>query len=136
MAYTDFYSNICLFPSDVYVFQNIVECEYSKEDLSDMVYIIKLVFNQKLMCSYDSRLGKYVGYDEYGIKNADHYNSQIWKMKERKEELETVCRANARYYIKSTTRKGKQCIFHSSSASSFKQNRHFKVLKNESNEIV
>ncbi|XDV34004.1 hypothetical protein PO909_004228 [Leuciscus waleckii] len=95
----------CVSSKDVYVFQNIVECEYSKEDLSDMVYIIKLVFNQKLMCSYDSRLGKYVGYDEFGIKNADHYNSQTWKMKERKEELETLCRANARYYIKTTTRK-------------------------------
>lgn len=108
---TDVYSNISLFPSDVYVFQNIVECEYSKEDLSDMVYIIKLVFNQKLMCSYDSRLGKYVGYDEYGIKNADHYNSQSWKMKQRKEELETLCRTNARFYINSTTRKGKHVIF-------------------------
>uniref|UniRef100_A0A8C1TXN3 Ig-like domain-containing protein n=1 Tax=Cyprinus carpio TaxID=7962 RepID=A0A8C1TXN3_CYPCA len=89
-----------LFCSDVYVFQDIDECEFSKEDLSDMVYTVKLVFNQKLLCSYDSRLGKYVGYDEYGIRNAEHYNNQTWKMKQRKEELETICRANARLYIK------------------------------------
>uniref|UniRef100_A0A8C1PV80 Ig-like domain-containing protein n=1 Tax=Cyprinus carpio TaxID=7962 RepID=A0A8C1PV80_CYPCA len=97
-----------LFPSDVYVFQDIDECEFSKEDLSDMVYTVKLVFNQKLLCSYDSRLGKYVGYDEYGIRNAEHYNNQTWKMKQQKEELETICRANARLYIKSEKRKGKQ----------------------------
>ncbi|KAI2653183.1 HLA class II histocompatibility antigen, DP beta 1 chain [Labeo rohita] len=70
-----------------------------------MVYKVKLVFNQKLMCSYDSRVGKYVGYDEYGIINANHYNNQSWKMKERKEEVETLCKANARLYIKSETRK-------------------------------
>uniref|UniRef100_A0A671QRE7 Ig-like domain-containing protein n=1 Tax=Sinocyclocheilus anshuiensis TaxID=1608454 RepID=A0A671QRE7_9TELE len=79
---------------DVYVFQDIDECEFSKEDLSDMVYTVKLVFNQKLLCSYDSRLEKYVGSDELGIRNAEHYNNQSWKMKQRKEELETICRAN------------------------------------------
>uniref|UniRef100_A0A671QQN1 Ig-like domain-containing protein n=1 Tax=Sinocyclocheilus anshuiensis TaxID=1608454 RepID=A0A671QQN1_9TELE len=63
-----------------------------KEDLSDMVYTVKLVFNQKLLCSYDSRLEKYVGSDELGIRNAEHYNNQSWKMKQRKEELETICR--------------------------------------------
>uniref|UniRef100_A0A671QQ55 Ig-like domain-containing protein n=1 Tax=Sinocyclocheilus anshuiensis TaxID=1608454 RepID=A0A671QQ55_9TELE len=98
--------------TDVYVFQDIDECEFSKEDLSDMVYTVKLVFNQKLLCSYDSRLEKYVGSDELGIRNAEHYNNQSWKMKQRKEELETICRANARLYIKSETRKGKQPQLH------------------------
>ncbi len=73
-----------------------------------MVYTVKLVFNQKLLCSYDSRLGKYVGYDAYGIINAEHYNTQSWKMKQRKEEVETICTNNARLYIKSEVRKGKQ----------------------------
>uniref|UniRef100_A0A671QMJ5 Ig-like domain-containing protein n=1 Tax=Sinocyclocheilus anshuiensis TaxID=1608454 RepID=A0A671QMJ5_9TELE len=50
-------------------------------------------------------LEKYVGSDELGIRNAEHYNNQSWKMKQRKEELETICRANARLYIKSETRK-------------------------------
>uniref|UniRef100_A0A671QM72 Ig-like domain-containing protein n=1 Tax=Sinocyclocheilus anshuiensis TaxID=1608454 RepID=A0A671QM72_9TELE len=49
----------------------------TKEDLSDMVYTVKLVFNQKLLCSYDSRLEKYVGSDELGIRNAEHYNNQM-----------------------------------------------------------
>ncbi len=90
------------------MFQDIDECEFSKEDLSDMVYTVKLVFNQKLLCSYDSRQGKYVGYDELGIRSAEHFNNQSWKMKQRKEEVETICKANARLYIKSEVRKGKQ----------------------------
>uniref|UniRef100_A0A8C1PZ53 Ig-like domain-containing protein n=1 Tax=Cyprinus carpio TaxID=7962 RepID=A0A8C1PZ53_CYPCA len=91
-----------------WIFVMFVAYSLFKEDLSDMVYTVKLVFNQKLLCSYDSRLGKYVGYDEYGIRNAEHYNNQTWKMKQQKEELETICRANARLYIKSEKRKGKQ----------------------------
>uniref|UniRef100_A0A673LVZ9 MHC class II beta chain N-terminal domain-containing protein n=1 Tax=Sinocyclocheilus rhinocerous TaxID=307959 RepID=A0A673LVZ9_9TELE len=66
---------------------DIGECEYSKEDLSDMVYTVKLVFNQKLRCSYDSRLGKYVGYDELGIRNAEHYNNQKTGNESRESEL-------------------------------------------------
>ncbi|KAL0166997.1 hypothetical protein M9458_038841, partial [Cirrhinus mrigala] len=67
----------------VYVFQDIDECEFSKEDLSDMVY-------RKLLCMYNSSLGKYVGFDELGIRNAERFNNQSWKMKERKEQVETV----------------------------------------------
>ncbi|KAL6461109.1 hypothetical protein MHYP_G00310750 [Metynnis hypsauchen] len=89
---------------DGHVFQNIVDCEYSREDLSDMVYLVKLVFNQKLLCDYDSRRGKYVGYGEYGIRNAEKFNNQSYKMAARKAELETVCKANARYYVNTTTR--------------------------------
>lgn len=33
-----------------------------------MVYTVKLIFNQKLLCTYDSRLGKYVGFKEFGIR--------------------------------------------------------------------
>lgn len=96
------------FLSELYVFQDIDECEYGTEDLSDMVYTVKLIFNQKLLCTYDSRLGKYVGFDEFGIRNANRFNNQKWKMAQRRAELDTLCRANARYYINSTIRKGRE----------------------------
>ncbi|XP_067456273.1 SLA class II histocompatibility antigen, DQ haplotype D beta chain-like [Thunnus thynnus] len=51
---------------------------------------------------YDSRVGKYVGFGEYGMINADHYNSQAWKMALRKRQVETLCRYNARLFRKST----------------------------------
>ncbi|CAJ1062979.1 H-2 class II histocompatibility antigen%2C E-S beta chain [Xyrichtys novacula] len=36
------------------------------------------------------------------MKNADHYNSQGWKMWLRRIQVETVCRYNARLFMKST----------------------------------
>lgn len=71
-----------------------------------MVYLVKLVFNQKLMCDYDSRRGRYEGYGEFGLRNAARFNKQSWKMAARKAELESVCKANARYYKNTTVRHG------------------------------
>ncbi|CAB1438951.1 unnamed protein product [Pleuronectes platessa] len=34
----------------------------------------------KLSILHDSRVGKYVGFGEFGMKNAKHYNTQDWKM--------------------------------------------------------
>lgn len=49
-----------------------------------MIYFVKNIFNQKLTTIYDSRVQKYVGFGEFGIRNADRYNSQAWKMAIRK----------------------------------------------------
>uniref|UniRef100_A0A8C8CRI7 Ig-like domain-containing protein n=1 Tax=Oncorhynchus tshawytscha TaxID=74940 RepID=A0A8C8CRI7_ONCTS len=65
---------INVFVSVGYQFQGIVDCEY--DDTTDnMIYFVKNIFNQKLTV-YDSRAQKYVGFGEFGIRNADHYNSQ------------------------------------------------------------
>ncbi|XP_041650208.1 rano class II histocompatibility antigen, A beta chain-like [Cheilinus undulatus] len=80
-----------------YVMQGMADCEYG-DDITDMVYFVKNVFNQEIMTIYDSRVGKYVGYGEVGIRNANHYNSQRWKMQLRKIEVDTICRYSARYY--------------------------------------
>lgn len=89
-----------------YVFQMISDCEYDN-NTTDMVFFVKNIFNQKLDTIYDSRVGKYVGFGEYGMRNANHFNSQAWKMALRKRQVETVCRYNARLFRRSTLdRKG------------------------------
>uniref|UniRef100_A0A8C8CUK5 Ig-like domain-containing protein n=1 Tax=Oncorhynchus tshawytscha TaxID=74940 RepID=A0A8C8CUK5_ONCTS len=91
---------INVFVSVGYQFQGIVDCEY--DDTTDnMIYFVKNIFNQKLTV-YDSRAQKYVGFGEFGIRNADHYNSQAWKMAIRKAEVETICRYSARFFKLST----------------------------------
>ncbi|XP_054477372.1 HLA class II histocompatibility antigen, DR beta 5 chain-like [Anoplopoma fimbria] len=84
-----------------YVYQMIYDCEYG-DDITDVVFFVKNLFNQKIITLYDSRVGKYVGFGESGMKNADHYNHQGWKMEERKRQVETLCRYNARLFRRST----------------------------------
>ncbi|XP_078143458.1 HLA class II histocompatibility antigen, DR beta 4 chain-like [Centroberyx gerrardi] len=92
---------LCTSPAGGYVDQLIADCEYD-DNITDVVYLVKNVFNQKLNNIYDSRVGKYVGFGEYGMINAAHYNSQAWKMAARKAEVETLCRYSARYFRRST----------------------------------
>uniref|UniRef100_A0A3P8U2U5 MHC class II beta chain N-terminal domain-containing protein n=1 Tax=Amphiprion percula TaxID=161767 RepID=A0A3P8U2U5_AMPPE len=106
-----------------YVYQMISDCEYG-DNITDMVYFVKNIFNQKLNNIYDSRLGKYIGFGELGMKNAAHYNNQSWKMQARKVEVDTLCRYNVRLFRKSILeRKGMQfllnvvCYVHSSTPS-------------------
>ncbi|XP_040899658.1 rano class II histocompatibility antigen, A beta chain-like [Toxotes jaculatrix] len=88
-------------PTSGYVYQMIYDCEYS-DNITDVVFFVKNIFNQKLNTMYDSRVGKYVGFGEYGMKNADHFNKQAWKMVLRKVQVETLCRYNARLFRRST----------------------------------
>ena len=67
-----------------------------------MVFLVKNLFNQEILTLYDSRVGKYVGFGELGMKNAAHYNQQGWKMRERRAQVETLCRYNARLFRLST----------------------------------
>lgn len=92
---------LCNPPAGGYVHQMIYDCEYG-DNITDMVFFVKNVFNQQLFTMYDSRVGKYVGFGEYGMKNADHYNSQVWKMALRQSQVEILCRYNARLYRRST----------------------------------
>ncbi|XP_029593399.1 rano class II histocompatibility antigen, A beta chain-like isoform X1 [Salmo trutta] len=88
-------------PAGGYQFQGIVDCEYD-DTIDNMIYFVKNIFNQKLTTIYDSRVQKYVGFEEFGIRNADRYNSQAWKMAIRKAEVETICRYSARFFKLST----------------------------------
>ncbi|XP_070767354.1 rano class II histocompatibility antigen, A beta chain-like [Enoplosus armatus] len=92
---------LCTTPSGGYVCQMIYDCEYG-DNITDVVFFVKNLFNKQLCTMYDSRVGKYVGFGEYGMKNADHYNSQVWKMVLRKSQVETLCRYNARLFRRST----------------------------------
>uniref|UniRef100_A0A4W5PUL3 Immunoglobulin C1-set domain-containing protein n=1 Tax=Hucho hucho TaxID=62062 RepID=A0A4W5PUL3_9TELE len=70
-------------------FQGIVDCEYD-DTIDNMIYFVKNIFNQKLTTIYESRVQKYVGFGEFGIHNASHYNSQAWKMAIRKAEFDQI----------------------------------------------
>ncbi|XP_062278490.1 HLA class II histocompatibility antigen, DR beta 4 chain-like isoform X2 [Scomber scombrus] len=97
---------LCTPPAGSYTYQMMYDCEYGNNN-TDMVFFVKNVFNQKINTMYDSRVGKYVGFGEYGMKNADHYNSQGWKMFLRRAQVEILCRYNAQLFRRSTLdRKG------------------------------
>lgn len=93
-------------------------CIWSKDDLSDLEYIVSYIFNKINYIQYNSTLGKYVGYTALGIKNADRWNNDPAHMQAQKAAVETFCKNNVgNYYsaILSKTGENKNFLFCNSS---------------------
>ncbi|KAF5891097.1 MHC class II beta chain, partial [Clarias magur] len=75
-----------------------VWCFWSKDDMSDMELIESYVFNKINYMEFNSTLGKFIGYTELGVKNADVQNKDTAALAARKAQAETVCKGNAGNY--------------------------------------
>nr|XP_015195144.1 PREDICTED: HLA class II histocompatibility antigen, DRB1-1 beta chain-like isoform X2 [Lepisosteus oculatus] len=58
----------------VYFFRS--ECHFSASDLRDLVYVRSMTFNGKERVRFNSTVGKYVGFDTWGEKQANYWNGQ------------------------------------------------------------
>ncbi|XP_048013510.1 H-2 class II histocompatibility antigen, E-S beta chain-like [Megalobrama amblycephala] len=77
-----------------YYYSRWAECIYSSHDLSDMVFIDNYIFNKDVYVQFNSTVGKYVGYTEHGVKNAEAWNNPSQLQQER-AEVERYCKHNA-----------------------------------------
>uniref|UniRef100_A0A4W5JVQ7 Major histocompatibility complex class II DGB gene n=1 Tax=Hucho hucho TaxID=62062 RepID=A0A4W5JVQ7_9TELE len=94
-----FYIGLTLFwatfsGTDGYFEQRVTQCRYSSKDLVDIEYIDSYVFNKVEDIRFNSTVGKYVGYTEHGVKNADAWNKGPELVQEL-GNLERVCKSNA-----------------------------------------
>nr|XP_009302413.1 rano class II histocompatibility antigen, A beta chain-like [Danio rerio] len=78
-----------------YYATELSRCIYTSHDLSDMVFIDNYYFNKHLVTQFNSTLGKFVGFTEYGIKNAEIWNNSSLLQKEI-SNVDSECR----FYIK------------------------------------
>ncbi|KAI5085811.1 H-2 class II histocompatibility antigen, E-S beta chain isoform X1, partial [Silurus meridionalis] len=75
-----------------------IQCIWSKEDMSDMEYIRPQVFNKIKFLEYNSTLGKFIGYTELGVRNAERANKDTALLQSLKAEVERYCKGNAQLY--------------------------------------
>ncbi|XP_056319098.1 H-2 class II histocompatibility antigen, E-S beta chain-like [Danio aesculapii] len=80
--------------ANVYYTYRWCRCIYSSPDLSDMLYIDSYYFNKYLFTQFNSTLGRFVGFSEYGIRNAEYWNNGTFVEQER-NDVERVCKHNA-----------------------------------------
>ncbi|KAK3540016.1 hypothetical protein QTP70_022816 [Hemibagrus guttatus] len=73
-------------------------CYWSKDDLSDMESIRSQIINKIKYVEFNSTLGKYVGFTETGVRNAEAWNKDTARLQALKAEVDTVCKPNAGIY--------------------------------------
>ncbi|KAG7232664.1 hypothetical protein INR49_008244, partial [Caranx melampygus] len=65
-------------------------CDFNSTDLSGVTYIYSMYYNKLEYLRFDSRVNKYVGYTDYGVKNAQRFNSGP-EVVQRRAERERYC---------------------------------------------
>nr|XP_005167291.1 H-2 class II histocompatibility antigen, E-S beta chain [Danio rerio] len=81
--------------ANVYYRYTWIQCISSSKNLSDMVFIESLYFNKYLFTQFNSNIGKYVGFSEYGIRNAEFRNNDTNLLLKKKAAVNKVCKNNA-----------------------------------------
>nr|XP_046165743.1 H-2 class II histocompatibility antigen, I-E beta chain-like [Oncorhynchus gorbuscha] len=85
--------------TDGYFYHRLAQCRYSSKDLQGIEFIDSYVFNQVEYIRFNSTVGRYVGYTEHGVKNAEAWNSDAGILGQEQAELERYCKHNdANYY--------------------------------------
>ncbi|XP_018545340.1 H-2 class II histocompatibility antigen, E-S beta chain [Lates calcarifer] len=66
---------IAVCSADGFLSYQAVRCEFNSSELSGIELISSWYFNKLEIIRFDSSVGKYVGYTEIGVKNAERWNS-------------------------------------------------------------
>nr|XP_029508586.1 H-2 class II histocompatibility antigen, I-E beta chain-like [Oncorhynchus nerka] len=81
--------------TDGYFYHRLAQCRFSSKDLHGIELIDSYVFNKAEYVRFNSTVGRYVGYTEYGVKNAKAWNSDAGILGQEQAELERVCKTGA-----------------------------------------
>ncbi|XP_033839715.1 H-2 class II histocompatibility antigen, E-S beta chain-like isoform X1 [Periophthalmus magnuspinnatus] len=66
-------------------------CEFNSTDPKDIQYIYSHFYHKLEYIRFDSRVGKFVGYTEYGVKNAERWNKDPATLERRRHEKDRLC---------------------------------------------
>ncbi|XP_029976315.1 H-2 class II histocompatibility antigen, E-S beta chain-like [Salarias fasciatus] len=67
-------------------------CVFNSSELDGIEYIYSMFYNKLEYIRFSSSLGKYVGYTEFGVKNAERFNKDPAELAARQLEKERVCK--------------------------------------------
>ncbi|KAL7827125.1 hypothetical protein SRHO_G00328430 [Serrasalmus rhombeus] len=81
--------------ADGYDWYQVLNCAFSSSDLSDLEFIDTFYFNKDPVIQFNSTVGKFVGFTEFGVHNAERWNKGPFLQQER-AELERYCKPNVK----------------------------------------
>ncbi|KAI9527161.1 hypothetical protein NQZ68_032741, partial [Dissostichus eleginoides] len=77
-------------------------CEFTSSELKDIQYISSYYYNKLEDIRFDSSVGKYVGYTEHGVYNAENWNKDPSILAQERAAKETYCQGNIKLYEQET----------------------------------
>nr|AYN72175.1 MHC class II antigen beta chain [Oreochromis niloticus] len=89
---------ISLSTADGFKMYMMNHCVFNSTELKDIEYMVSYYYNKIEVTRFDSDVGKFVGYTEYGVRTAEYWNNQPGYLTQLKAEKETVCQHNIGVY--------------------------------------
>ncbi|XP_071370226.1 H-2 class II histocompatibility antigen, E-Q beta chain-like, partial [Centroberyx affinis] len=96
---------ISLYGADGFEQYQVDRCDFSSTELKDMEYIYSIYYNKVEFIRFNSSVGKFVGYTELGVKNAENWNNDPAVLGRRKAEKERFCKASVEIFYPSVLTK-------------------------------
>ncbi|XP_030621407.1 H-2 class II histocompatibility antigen, E-S beta chain-like [Chanos chanos] len=75
------------------------ECVFTSRDLTDLQYFQTVYFNKVKHAQFSSSVGKYVGFNKQGQRDADYWNNDTAYIQGLKGEIDRYCRHNIPIFL-------------------------------------
>ncbi|KAK5893013.1 hypothetical protein CgunFtcFv8_005925 [Champsocephalus gunnari] len=82
--------------ADGYLFSITSRCEFNSSELKDIQFIWSFYYNKLEFTRFDSRVGEFVGYTAYGVRNAENWNKDASILGQARTEKERFCQFNVK----------------------------------------
>ncbi|XP_039887297.1 H-2 class II histocompatibility antigen, E-S beta chain-like isoform X4 [Simochromis diagramma] len=82
---------ISLSTADGFLSYSVSRCQFNSTELKDIELIYSAYYNKLEIYRFSSSVGKFVGYTEYGVKQAKYFNDQPAVVAQMKAQKETYC---------------------------------------------
>uniref|UniRef100_A0A3Q2W3W2 MHC class II beta chain N-terminal domain-containing protein n=1 Tax=Haplochromis burtoni TaxID=8153 RepID=A0A3Q2W3W2_HAPBU len=91
--------------TDGYEYYTSSRCLFNSTELRDIAYIRSYYYNRMEYVRFDSSVGKFVGYTEYGVKEAEYFNKDPAQLAAMRAQKETYCTPNIDLWYRSVLTK-------------------------------
>ncbi|KAL4009314.1 hypothetical protein ACER0C_003166 [Sarotherodon galilaeus] len=96
---------IILCRADGYEYYTSSRCLFNSTELRDIEYIRSYYYNRIEYVRFSSSVGKFVGYTEYGVKEADQWNKDQGQLAVMRAQKEIYCTPNIDLWYRSVLTK-------------------------------
>ncbi|KAF3698425.1 DLA class II histocompatibility antigen, DR-1 beta chain Precursor [Channa argus] len=99
---------ITVYTADGFLHYAVDQCLFNSTELNDIQYIRSYYYNKFEYTRFDSRVGEFVGFTDYGVGNAKYWNSDPAKVAAMRAQRETYCQHNIGVYYSNVLSKSVQ----------------------------
>lgn len=105
----EWFSNLCV--SDGYECYSSTRCLFNSTELQDIEFIRSYYYNKIEFVRFSSDVGRFVGYTEFGIKEAEYWNKDQAILAQMRAQKETYCQHNTDLWYANVLSKSGESVF-------------------------